>query len=472
MRCSRRKFLSRMKAGASAMAGISLFSVCSGPQKPNILVLLTDDQRWDTLKSTGNPQIQTPNMDRLAQQGVLFHKAFVTTSICMTSRASIFLGQYLRRHGINDFNTDFRSEQLALSYPMQFKKHGYRTGSIGKYGVGANLPETAYDFWRGVPGQPKYETQDEQGNPIHSTRLFGHQVLDFLRSQPADRPFCLSVSFKAPHVQDGDPRQFISDPAYDGMYKDVFIPPPETATEAHYAAQADFLRGEHLTTRKRWQLRFSNPDLYQKMVKGYYRLISGVDRVIGDIRAELDRLGMAENTIIVLLGDNGFFLGEKGFAGKWYGYEESIRIPLVIYDPRMPEGHGRHVEEKMILNIDVAPTLLELAGFAPPVAYQGRSLVPLMRGKETSWRTDFLYEHLFLIPEQSQEEAGIIPRSVGVRTERYKYLRYIDEEPVYEELYDLEIDPREENNLVKSEKTADILKKLRYRCDKLMEENR
>ena len=467
---SRRTFLQQCSMGVSALAAASWCSCQKSPKKPNIIFLLTDDQRWDTLGATGNTLIQTPQMDRLAAEGVLFRNAFVTTAICVTSRASIFLGQYARRHQINDFDQDFTPEQLLNTYPLQLKAHGYRIGFIGKYGVGRNLPAQQYDYWQGIPGQPTYETTDENGEPIHCTRLFGKQALEFLRSSSPDQPFCLSVSFKAPHVQDGDPRQFIPDPAYDSLYQDVTIPPPKTATVAHYEALPDFLKSENSMPRKRWHLRFKNPELYQKMVKNYYRLISGVDDVLGKIRNELDRLGLADNTVIALMGDNGFFLGERGFAGKWYGHEESIRVPLIIYDPRLPQSRRGQVRDEMALNIDLAPTFLELAGISPPAGTQGQSLLPLVNGKSVSWRQDFLYEHIYHVPAQWREAAGYIPASVGVRTERYKYLRYFEQDPVYEELYDLQKDPHEERNLVANDEYAPVLEKLRARCETLLRE--
>lgn len=452
-------------------AAAATFSVYASPSKrPNIIFLLTDDQRWDMLGCMGNDIIQTPNIDAMAAQGVIFDNAFVTTSICCTSRAGIFTGQYARRHGINDFSTDFTPEQLSQTYPMLLKNAGYRVGFIGKYGVGHHLPKEAYDFWRGVPGQPKYETVDEQGRPIHYTRLAGEQALEFLQSSSAEHPFCLSVSFKAPHVQDGDPRQFIADPAYSDLYKDVVIPQPEKAKSKYRDAMPAFMTSEKCMLRVRWQLRFSSPELYQKMVKNYYRLITGVDVVVGRIREALDKKGLADNTVIVLLGDNGFYLGEYGFAGKWLGHEESIRVPLVVYDPRLPKRLRGRRREDMALNIDIAPTLLDVAGVKPPTNMQGKSLQPLIRGKSVSWRDEFFYEHLFKVPESAVPTVGYIPSSVGVRTQRWKYLRYIDYDPVYEELYDLQNDPHETKNLAAEKEFATDLERLRQKCNEMKKE--
>jgi len=455
---NRRQFLKQFAGGVAAASltgcGSELVKKTQGRGKrPNIIFLLTDDQRWDTLGAMGNPIIHTPNMDELASEGVLFLNAFVTTSICCTSRASIFCGQYARRHGIYDFATAFTPSQWAGTYPALLRGGGYRTGFVGKLGVGKaeDMPVAEFDFCKGIAGQPKYEQTDENGKYKHLTRIMGEQSLEFLRSCSPDKPFCLSVSFKAPHVQDQDPRQFIYDPAYKDLYKHVTIPVPETAAPVYFRALPKFLQNSE--ARRRWEMRFSTPEKYQESVKGYYRLITGVDVVIGRIRRELEVLGMADNTVIILTGDNGFYLGEHGLAGKWFPHEESIRVPLVVFDGRA-DGRCRGLRPReMVLNIDIAPTILELAGLDVPGQMQGRSLVPLLRGGRPKWRQEFFYEHLFDHPTIAKSEA--------VRTSRWKYSRYIDRQPVYEELYDLANDPQERTNLVNRKDYEGVLSLLR-----------
>ena len=459
MKLSRRSFVKLVGAGSLAS-----LARAAGGKRPNLILLVTDDQRWDTMGCMGNPIIRTPNMDALAREGVLFRNAFVTTSICCSSRASIFTGQYTRRHGIEDFRTDFTPRALALTYPMLLRRAGYRTGFIGKYGVGRHMPADKFDYWKGIPGQPRYEQKDSQGRPRHLTSIMGDQAIEFLESGRADpRPFCLSVSFKAPHVQDGDPRQFIYDPAFKDLYKDVKIPVPETADPKYFESFPEFFKRDN-EGRRRWRIRFSTPEKYQESVKGYYRLITGVDVVIGRIRKTLRECGLAENTVIMLIGDNGFYLGEHGLAGKWYGHEESIRVPLLVYDPRLPARLRGQKRDEMVLNIDVAPTLLSLAGVPIPKVMQGRDLVPLISGRAESWRSDFFYEHTFNHPR--------IPKSVGVVGKRFKYLRYFEVRPVYEELYDLKTDPHEKRNLARDPHYKEMLEKLRKRCDALMRECR
>jgi arylsulfatase A-like enzyme len=445
------------------LSGCSPRGVELAPERrqPNLIFLLTDDHRWDALGAAGNPIIQTPRLDELAGNGVRFRNAYVTTPICSISRASILTGQYERRHGIHDFATALSPEAFAQTYPALLREAGYWTGFIGKYGVGREMPADQFDVWHGFPGQGKYETVDPEGRPIHLTRLMGRQAVEFLENAPAERPFALSVSFKAPHVQDEDPRQFIPDPADAELYRGVTIPIPHTASSRHLERLPPFLRADSTESRLRWQKRFATPEVYRESVKNYYRLITGVDKMVGEIRDALRRRGQDDNTVIVFMGDNGFFLGEHGLAGKWYGYEESIRVPLVVYDPRLPEALQGRVREEMALNIDIAPTLLALAGIPAPAGMQGRNLLPLIRAQPVEqWREDFLFEHLFQHPR--------IPRSDGAVSRRYKYLRYFDQQPVYEQLFDLETDPHETTNLVGRSEYASVLARMRSRYRELV----
>lgn len=418
--------------------------------RPNILFLLTDDQRWDTLGAMGNRLIRTPHLDELAGRGVTFENNFVTTAICMTSRASIFTGQYARRHGIHDFAKPFTPAQMAGTYPSLLRRSGYWTGFIGKYGVGNRMPEREFDVWHGFPGQGKYFPEGEPGP--HLTARMGDQALNFVNRAPSDRPWCLSVSFKAPHVQDEDPRQFLASPETAKMYDGVTIPTPETAHPRFIAAlPPEVQRSEG---RRRWAVRFGTPALFQESVKRYYRLISEVDTVVGRLRAELRRRGQESNTVIVFTGDNGFYLGEHGLAGKWLMHEESIRTPLIVHDPRLgPAAEGRRRQE-MTLNIDLAPTVLDAAGLTPPSSMNGRSLYGLLRGGTTDWRGDWYYEHRFTAN-------GWIPQTEGVRTARWKYTLYPDTASQFEELFDLTADPREKRNLAGSPQARDQLRRLR-----------
>ena len=437
--------------------------------RPNIIFLVTDDQRWDTLGCMGNQIIQTPHVDRLAEQGIVFDNCFVTTSICMTNRACIFTGQYAARHGVISFRTNFTPEQLAETYPGRLKRAGYYLGFIGKWGVGTP-PKDLFDYNQGWPGQNRYlknvQGKDvlayldpaSKGNgpeleQVHITAHMGGQAIEFIEGAPADRPFCLSLSFKAPHCQDGQPafRQFPYDPRLKRLYQDVTIPPAPLSQPAFFEALPEFLKTSE--NRTRWTVRFATEEMYQHSVKSYYRLITGVDRVVGRLVKKLEEKGLDDNTIIVYTGDNGFYLGERGFAGKWFPHEVSIRVPLVVYDPRLPPGRRGKRCDRTVLSIDLAPTVLTMAGAEVPRRMQGESLLPLIEGQDPEWRSEFFYEHLF--------NHKTIPRNEAVRDERYKYIRYLDMEPPNEELYDLSADPDEGRNLAADPRHAETLARMR-----------
>lgn len=422
--------------------------------RPNIIFLLTDDQRADTLGCMGSPIIETPNIDRLGREGVIFERAFVTTSICMTSRASILSGQYAARHGIWKFSTEFADEALSQTYPGVLKAAGYYTGFVGKWGVG-NPPENLFDYNKGFPGQGRYGVEID-GKSRHLTSVMGDQALEFLeQSQASGSPFCLSISFKAPHVQDSYgvmDQAFPYDPKLDALYQDITIPVPRLAASEYFDRLPDFLKNTE--NRARWAVRFWGPERYQFSVKSYYRLISGVDVVVGRIREKLEAMGLAENTVIVFTSDHGFYLGEYGFAGKWFAHDVSIRVPLIVHDPRQSASNRGIRRDEMVLSIDVAPTLVDLAGVPLGEQFQGRSLVDLTRSPDAQpWREAFFYEHLF--------DHGNIPQSEAVRTRDWKYIRYVDSDPLYEELYNLNDDPEESRNLASDPEYSDRLMSLR-----------
>jgi len=432
------------------------FSFCNAQQKPNVIFILTDDHRWDALGAMGNRIIQTPNLDQLAAEGILFRNAYVTTSICCVSRASILSGQYASRHHINDFSTDFTDTALANTYPLLFKAQGYHTGFVGKYGVGyAHQPINQFDFWACTKqSQPDYLVKRPDGSTIHHTDSTGNSILQFLDNWGTKGPFCLSVGFKAPHEQDGNPPEFITQPRFDSLYKKINIPEPLTADSKYWSSFPDFFKTDSNIARVRWQPLFATHDEYEQTVKKYYRLITGVDEVVGKLRKRLKELGIEKNTIIVFMGDNGFFLGEHGMEGKWYGYEESIRVPLIVYDPRQQTTDKKIDAQQIALNIDIAPTLLSLAGLPVPAEMQGYNLMnPAVHA-----RKDFFYEHQFL-------GGRLIPRSEGVVAANIKYLNYIDFH--YEELYDLSKDPHETNNLAREKADQSLLKKMRERYEAL-----
>jgi len=458
---------------------IMLSALCAGPisshasaapARPNILFILTDDQRWNTLGCMGDTNIVTPNIDRLAHEGVLFENHFVTTSICCCSRASIFTGQYLRRHGIGDFKTPFTSAQWAQTYPALLRESGYYTGFIGKFGVGNDKAVKAmagqFDYWKGVAGQGgNYFIDPQDPSRTHETKKFGDDALEFLAGAPTNQPFCLSLSFTAPHARDHQPHndQYTPDDRDKPLYTNEFLPKPPTMTDDYFHKLPVFLQSSNTVARERYDWRFNTTEKYEHNAKNYYRLISGIDREVGRMMAELERRGLATNTVIIYTSDNGYFLGDRELSDKFYMYEESLRDPLIIFDPREPAKNRGRNEAAMSLNIDFAPTMLALAGITPPAGMQGRSLIPLMDNEHPAdWRTQFFYEHHYL--------PDVIPSSEGVRTERWSYIRWVDEKPPLEELFDLKADLLEGNNLAANPEQAETLAQLRARWEKYREE--
>lgn len=437
----------------------------SGSRRPNVVFLLADDLRFDTLGFMGDRIVQTPHLDRLASRGIVFRNAFVTTSICACSRASIFAGQWMLRHGIEDFQTPFTPEAWRHTYPAVFRESGYRTGFIGKYGVGSAKAIAAqsevFDYWRGLPGQAgRFFIDPNDPTRTHRTAQFGNEALEFIRTEDSGRPFCLSVSFNAVHARDHEPREFEPDPRDESLYADTRIPLPPTATEAAFKRLPECVKKSE--GRRRWTWRFDEPEKAQRILRDYYRLISGIDREVGRIVAALEERGIADRTVIVFTSDNGFALGDRGLADKWFMWEEDIRVPLVIYDPRLPVDRRGAKTDQIVLNVDLGPTMLDLAGLPVPKAMQGRSLAPLLRGETPAdWRKDFFYEH--------RTATKIIPPCEGVRSDRWKYIRWVGCEPVVEELYDLQADPFEEHNLVGDAAFADQLASLRTRWAELRE---
>ncbi len=307
-----------------------------------------------------------------------------------------------------------------------------------------------------------YFKKQPDGSLRHETQLIGDRGVEFLKSQPADQPFALTLWFNAAHAEDGDKRpgmgHFPWPSEVDGMYEDITMPEPRLNDPKIYSSQPQHLKDS--LNRQRYFWRWDTPEKYQTNMRAYFRMISGIDHVVGRLVEQLQSQGLADNTIIVYTGDNGYYMGDRGFAGKWSHYEQSLRVPLIIYDPRLPKAERGRVLEPMVLNVDLAPTFLTWAGIEIPASYEGRSLVPLVNGDPLSdWREDFFCEHVFLAPTITWE---------GVRTQRYKYARYFDQQPVYEFLHDLQSDPDELVNLATSAEHADLLATMRDRCEELV----
>ncbi len=429
-------------------------------EKPNIIFILTDDQRWDALGYSGNDIIQTPEMDELAARGTYFRNAIVTTPICAASRASIFTGLHERTHKYTFQTSGIRNEYMAESYPVMLREAGYYTGFYGKFGVNYSARDQLFDVaeiydrnnsfhdYRGY----YYKTLGQ--DTVHLTRYTGQKALEFIENAPSDKPFSLSLSFSAPHAHDGAPLQYFWQTEPGLLYQDMDMPQPDLADDKYFNLLPEPVREGF--NRLRWTWRYDTPEKYQHSVKGYYRMLKGIDLEIAKIREKLKETGQDRNTVIILMGDNGYFLGERQLAGKWLMYDQAIRVPLIVYDPRVEQ----HFDvDEMALNIDVPATILDLAGVERPESWQGKSVLPIVSGAQKSLQRDtILIEHLW--------EFDHIPPSEGVRTREWKYFRYINDKSS-EELYHLTSDPQEINNLAKNPAYRQILDELRSKNDEL-----
>jgi arylsulfatase len=419
----------------------------SDNKKMNVVFLLADDLRWNSLGCAGNSILKTPNIDQLSREGVRFTNACVTTSICMVSRATLLTGQYMSRHGITKFGVQLPEKALADTYPAVLRSSGYWTGYVGKFGVG-HIRKDEFDFSTEYEG--KHWLPNGKGDSIHVTEKNRRDALTFLTGRPKDKPFCLTVGFFAVHAQDEHPDQYRYQPESNKYYKDDIIPTPKTATEKHFKALPPFLSTEENEGRVRWHWRFDTPEKYQRYMKAYYRMLTEEDLAIGDIIAELKREGVYENTLILFMGDNGYFHGEHGLADKWYPYQEGLKVPLIVRDPRAAQSKWNTTNDEFVLNIDVAPTIVKAVGDQIPAVMQGKDFSVLyLNSQAPKWRTEFFYEHPVVLDEKR------IPASEALVTHHDKYIYWPNYK--FEEYFDLIKDPYEEQNAINQKKYSSAI---------------
>lgn len=434
---------------------LALLAVCPpsirAAEKPmNILVLYADDWRYDTLGVAGNPVVKTPVIDKLSAEGVRFTHNCVTTAICGVSRATLFTGQWMSRHGNKGFGP-FKTP-WSETYPGLLRENGYFVGHVGKWHNG-KFPAKNFDFGRAYDGT--HWMKDEDGKRIHVTQKNEKDALEFLRDRPTDKPFCLTLAFFATHAEDANPLQFLPQPESMSLYEDVEIPVPVNATEESWKRLPEFF-DERNEGRNRWHWRFDTPEKYQTMMKNYYRLATEVDATCGRILAQLKKEGVLDNTLVIFTTDNGYYHAEHGLADKWYPHEESIRVPLVIHDPRMPSERKGETRDDFTLNVDLAPTILAAAGIAAPAEMQGRDIAPLyLASEKPEWREEFFYEHAII------RNSTFIPASEALVRKGWKYFYWPDFER--EQLFDMTADPHEENDLVNNPEHAGKLAEMRKR---------
>lgn len=407
-----------------------------GQQRLNVVLLIIDDVRWDSIGAAGNKVVHTPRLDQLAKEGVRFGQARVTTAICMVSRASLLTGQYMSRHGITAFGRALTPEAFASTYPAVLRRAGYWVGHVGKYDVGQPR-QGDYDFLRAYHGVHWIESGSER---VHVTEKNARDSLEFLKSRPKDQPFALAVGFFAAHAQDNAREQYLPQDWSAPFYKGKRVPTPIHGDPRYKAALPPFLASEANEGRVRYHWRFDTPESYQSYMTRYYRLITEVDGAVGRIVDELKAQGVYENTLLVFVGDNGYFHADRGLADKWYPYEEALRVPLIVRDPRLAASRRGRTLEQLALNIDIAPTIVSAAGLEVPSVMQGEDVSPLyLRSAISGWRDEFFYEHPTIISKDR------IPSSQAVVRRDWKYVEWPEFD--YRQLFNLKDDPGELGNL-------------------------
>jgi len=434
-------------------------NVSLAQQPPNIVFFLTDDQTTSTIGCYGNDVIKTPNIDALARRGVRFENAFVSHSICWISRTTILTGLTGRTFGTPGNQDLAKPETVETLYSDILRNRGYRTGFYGKWH--STMPETFrredhFDEFEEIGRNPYYKPQPD-GTLRHETELIVDGGVDFIKSQPKGRPFALNLWFNACHAEDSDRRPGIGHFPWprtvDGMYDDITIAPPKLNDPKIFDALPDFLRTT--INRERFFWRWNTDQKYQTNIRAYYRMVSGIDREIGRFIQALDEAGLTDNTIIVYGADNGYYMGNRGLTGKWSHFENSLRVPLIICDPRVSKSQQGKVTDAIALNLDLPATFVDWASAEIPARYQGSSLKPIVAdGVPKDWRTESFHEH-FAVRNR-------IPAFEGVRNKEFKYVRYIDHGN-YEFLHDLKNDPDELVNLAKDPQHMATLQSMKER---------
>jgi arylsulfatase A-like enzyme len=424
----------------------------------NVLVLYPDDWRHDSLSAAGTQIVQTPFLDQLAREGIRFTHNCVTTSVCWISRATLLTGQYFARHQSADIkNPRFYDYWNESSFPYQMQKEGYFVGHIGKwqYKNPDNWVEKHYNWTRLHEGQHWYALKNK--TKIHATDLSLADAKDFLNERK-DKPFALSVAFYPPKAVGQGDDQYQPKPSSMKMYENETVPEPFVNMNTSFARLPKFIT-ERNSARIRWHHRYDTPEKYQRMMKNMYRLISEVDEACRQIYLELDRQGILNETVIIFTTDNGLFHAEHGLAGKWYPYQESIRVPLIIRDPRMPTDRIGTLDDSFTLNVDLAPTILGAAGLPKAPTMQGRDISDLyLRPDSEPWREEFFYQH-------PSKGPLVIPESSAVVRKDYKYMQFPEFD--YEMLFHLATDPLEEHDLAQDNSYKPILDEMRQRHKEL-----
>ena len=457
-----------------SIAGCSRQPSPTPARKPNVLFVLLDDLRWDTVGYAGHPYVRTPNIDRIAKEGVNFKNAFSTTSLCSPSRASLLSGLYAHRHGVTNNFTEFPA---ALdSFPRALQRTGYATAYVGKYHMGENNdePRPGFDYFVTHKGQGNYYDTEFNFNGERREVIEGYYTtvvtdiaLDWLRRDHGSKPWMLILGHKATHSS------YTPEPKFAHTFDDVRVP---------YPADAFTLKDKPTWIKERmdtWHgiygplfgVRKKFPDArpeavkdFEDMVHAYWGTLLSADESVGRLRAWLEETGQLDNTIIVFAGDNGLLQGEHGMVDKRTMHEPSIRIPMTVRYPGLTKN-AKTIDQQ-VLTVDMAPSLLELAGAQPLQNIDGRSWVTLVKSGDPGWRKSWVSYYKY------EAEFPYTPNVRGVRTEEWKYIHYPhgDGGPDRHmaELYDLRRDPNEDTNLISDPGSASMLEQLRAELTRLM----
>ncbi len=418
------KLIGGTLAACSLAPGVS-FGAGRTRKRPNVLFILSDDHRWDVMSNMNHPFVQTPHMDRLAREGVRFNNAFVTTSLCSPSRASFLTGQYAHTHGVKNNLTPW--SEANVTFIDHFKRAGYDTAFIGKWHMPGSLPELKgadlFVTFTVQGGQGRYfdcplvvDGREEPSRKPYITEELTDRALEFI-GRKRENPFCLYLSHKAVH------HQFLPPPDLRRLYDGADLGLPPEADSMISMVDGQIFSG------------MVGPLEYH--YRNYCETVTATDREIGRVLDTLEAMGILDDTVVVYAGDNGYFWGEHRLVDKRWAFEESIRVPFIVRYPALTVDPGTPADQ-MALNVDLAPTLLDLAGLPVPRSMEGCSLAPVLKDRSVQGRDAFLYEYFKDFPYN-------VPELNAVRTDRYKFVRYSGRRK--HEIFDLARDPKEMHNL-------------------------
>jgi N-acetylglucosamine-6-sulfatase len=431
-----------------ALVTVGLLTPCSaeaqsGDVPENVIFIFSDDHRYDYMgfHERAPDFLETPSLDRMAEEGVHIANAFVGTSLCSPSRASILTGQHAHRHGVID--NQRMVPDTTHFFPETLQESGYETGFFGKWHMGSasDEPRRGFDQWVSFRGQGDYfdptlnVNGDRSEHEGYTASIITDYALEWLAERESEEPFFMYLSHKNVHSN------FAPHPKDDGRYDEETMPRPPSMKNIreNYRMKPDWVQEQRYGWHGVSHMYHEGLGSFDRRLRDYMESLYSMDREIGRVLDYLEESGLAENTLVIYMGDNGFMWGEHGLIDKRQMYAESVRIPALAWSPGFVES-GRRIEE-MVQNIDVAPTVLDVAGTEPMSQIDGRSFLPLLAGEPTDWRESILYEYYW------EWNFPHTPTMFGIRTDKWKYVFYYGLWDL-NELYDVRSDPSEMHNLV------------------------